>query len=134
MRERVAALLALTVFLGSQLAGALHTATERHAVCPEHGEIIHLSDDDGNTLALAERSHQSEHGGPEARPSAPLPSEDDHDHCDLCPTSRERGALSSPVAHSVTSAELAVDSQVITWRDPSASDLYILAPKNSPPA
>lgn len=123
-----AALLAL-VFVASQLAGYLHAATEHHARCPEHGELIHVD-------APAEAA---------SRPAVATPAEDDHalrtaaaddhehDHCYLCPVSRERlgtvpdtGALAAVLPAEIGHATPAAVA-------PTGRPRYIIAPKTSPP-
>jgi hypothetical protein len=140
-----AALLAL-VFVAGQLGSHLHAVSERHARCPEHGELIHV---DALPLAAAtgpmattaagrdtatDTASDTALGGADAlRRDASAADGHEHDHCYLCPVSRERlgtvptvgavaAAMPAVVAHSLP----AVVAQ-------SGRPRYVIAPKTSPP-
>lgn len=121
------ALLAL-VFVASQLGSYLHAATEHHARCPEHGELIHVEATAGTGIAAATADAPE---GAALRSAAD--EEHEHDHCYLCPVSRER-----PGTVSHTGAIAAMTPAVIEHALPAAAShtgrpRYVIAPKTSPP-
>jgi hypothetical protein len=130
-RTRGLAALVVMAFLGNSLAGYIHKAVERHARCPEHGEIIHVRGELAQTPADTAAAASP---GSHARPVAPDENSHEHEHCYLCPSTRER--LSTVSVASVvfdtgpTLARLAVPTQA----EPARADIYIVAPKTSPPA
>jgi hypothetical protein len=124
-----AALVAL-VFVASQLGSYLHAATEHHARCPEHGELIHVDAPAGATVAV-EAADASAAEGAALRSAGDEGHE--HDHCYLCPVSRERlGTISH------ADAIAAATPVVIAHALPAAAmhvgqPRYVIAPKTSPP-
>lgn len=138
-----AALLAL-VFVASQLGSHLHAVVERHARCPEHGELIHvdalpLAARTGPVAAMGEAHGTAPHAAADTAPGhalrndAPEADGHEHDHCYLCPVSRERlgtvpneGALAAAVPAVVAHSLPAVAAQ-------SGRPRYVIAPKTSPP-
>ena len=136
-----AALLAL-VFVAGQLGSQLHAVSERHARCPEHGELVHvdalpLAAATGPIAATAATGGlASDNASGEAdalRRDASAAEGHEHDHCYLCPVSRERlGTV--PSAGAITAAMPAVVAHslpaVLTQ---SGRPRYVIAPKTSPP-
>lgn len=122
--RRHGAALLVTAFLGGQLIGLVHQSTERHAVCPEHGELIHDRAVAGPAAAR----------GSEAR-GLPESPRHEHDPCELAVASRER-------VHRPPAAPLCLTPDLPrrqpappSAREGSASlALYRTAPKTSPPA
>lgn len=127
-----AAALAALCLLGPIL-DYTHMLVVRHATCPEHGELIHV--DEAGTSAGGH--------GDEVRPGSPtvaLQSSQDaeshqHDHCVVVLCRKVQAPLGS-VAGAVLAPPLAASLQSIDQdavaRSPIA--IYLLAPKNSPPA
>jgi hypothetical protein len=123
-----AALVAL-VFVASQLGSYLHAATEHHARCPEHGELIHVDAAGGDVVEIGDAADATE--GAALRSAAT--GDHEHDHCYLCPVSRER-----PGTLSHAGAIAAVTPAVIEHALPAAAahvgqPRYLIAPKTSPP-
>jgi hypothetical protein len=142
LQQGQAALLAL-VFVAGQLASHLHAVSERHARCPEHGELVHV---DARPLATAtgpmaataatgrDTATDTSHGDADAlRRDASAADGHEHDHCYLCPVSRERlgtvpnaGAIAAAMPAVVAHSMPAVVAQ-------SGRPRYVIAPKTSPP-
>ncbi len=133
-----AALLAL-VFVAGQLGSHVHAVSERHVRCPEHGELIHVDAlplAAGPVAATAATSPASGTAPGEAdalRNDASAVDGHEHDHCYLCPVSRERlgtipnaGALAAVMPAVVAHSLPAVVAQ-------SGRPRYVIAPKTSPP-
>lgn len=124
-----AALLAI-VFVVSQIGSYVHAAFEDHARCPEHGELIHV---DELPRTSAGPVATSEH---DALLDASAGANDHaHEHCYLCPVSRDRTAPAAQADHGV-SAEMPA---VVTLAPeavaaPGGRATYTIAPKTSPPA
>jgi hypothetical protein len=125
---RQIALILATTALSVQLAGWAHLASQRHATCAEHGEMIEVAA--GADVAPAVEL---------ARPSGPRiersSSEETHGH-DHCLTALQRGqrtlgstpvttplATLTPVSHQAGHAP--------GWQP---QPLLLMAPKTSPPA
>jgi hypothetical protein len=136
IQQGQAALLAL-VFVAGQLGSYLHAATEHHARCPEHGELVHV-----DALPLAATGPMATPPtGPEAVPDdadalrsgAAAADGHEHDHCYLCPVSRERlGTM--PSADAIAAVMPAVVAHSLpAVVAPSGRPRYIIAPKTSPP-
>lgn len=104
----------------------------RHAACPEHGELIHADGQDAAKLGAHAHSLDAR---PVVAESAP-PTSHDHDHCFVLSERREsaapaaREAALAPAAYAVRAERCA--QAHLTAR--SSLVLYLLAPKNSPPA
>jgi hypothetical protein len=130
---RMAAALVAWLLVASDLLGYAHQAAEVHAVCAEHGELVHADATHGESI-------------PELRDIAPdaevadapgVPHDDEHgvaDHCRAC------AAAHDPVTVAVTerAPELAVRMASPVVTAPVTSDvprpaLYRAAPKTSPP-
>lgn len=122
-----AALLVL-VFVASQVGSYVHAAFENHARCPEHGELIHVDElprTAAEVVAAGDNDALLDASG----------DEDDHahEHCYLCPASRDRAA-SSQVAHGIAASMPAVAIHAPdTAAAPGGLATYVIAPKTSPP-
>lgn len=132
-RARGLAAVLVVAFVGSNLGTYLHEATERHARCPEHGEVIHVAGEATTPWAPDDTTGQ-ESTDPSARTPAPDALGHDHDHCYLCPTTRERAVVLAPQPVAVATATTAVRSTIPDHAAIASSDVYALAPKTSPPA
>lgn len=130
--RRVVVFVLLAAFGCLQVASLFHAATERHAVCPEHGELVHVSTDSG-VLALAGAGDTS----PETRAHAGTPTDQgahDHDHCYLCPSSRVQASLPSAETLAAAAPEAHATHGIVATDTPIAAQRYLVAPKQSPPA
>ncbi len=118
----MSALLAL-VFVGSQLAQLAHLVVVPHAVCPEHGHVVHGSEagaespSDGLSLGAAQVEH-------------------DHDTCLLQAVPRQTGLVSGAAAGSPppTPAAATPEPLIPVLATRATEGLYRLAPKQGPPA
>jgi hypothetical protein len=123
---RQAALILATTALSVQLAGWAHLASQRHATCAEHGEMIEVGGD-AQAVELA-------------RPSGPrieLASSEEahgHDHCLTALQRHQRSVTSAPSGAAFGSVAdlshptIAVDDAYVP------QPLLLIAPKTSPPA
>lgn len=128
LRTQVVAALVVLAFVAGNLASSVHAATERHGRCPEHGEVIHF----GEETPRADVA-RTESPGPVAVDAAGDASPHEHEHCYLCPTARERAGLAAAtVATCTVPAELPLPRHALAVA-PAIADLYIIAPKTSPP-
>ena len=124
---RSVAALILVAFVGGSLAGYFHQAVERHARCPEHGEAIHVTAEPAATAQIAAAA-----GASWQRPGTE-PGTHEHEHCYLCPSSRERSGSAAVQAWSPV-ALLSFPSRVeVAHSEAIFSEIYVLAPKTSPP-
>jgi hypothetical protein len=130
-RTRGLAALVIMAFLGNSLAGYIHKAVERHARCPEHGEIIHVRGELAQTPAATAATATP---GSHARPAAPDESSHEHEHCYLCPSTRERLSTASVASALFDTVPTLPWMAARTGAEPARSNLYIVAPKTSPPA
>jgi hypothetical protein len=138
-RLRSATALAVAALLVvANLVAHWHQATVVHARCAEHGEVVHAADglDDGADHATAAiASDQAPVAIAILHSRAAGSAGDDHEHCDLCPLTREPLRLGAAVAVAAP-APLAVAAA----RAPSAQaavrtiDRVRFAPKTSPPS
>lgn len=122
-RRAVLALSGVALFLGGQLGTFAHLAFEEHAVCPEHGEVVHAGH--------AEPATHEVDG-----PSLFGEGEHEHDECLIAIAPR------TPAAATAAHAELPEPPALI--EAPAAlaaahqhrpfSRRYLQAPKQSPPA
>jgi len=111
------------LFLGAQLGTSFHLAFEPHAVCPEHGEIVH-----GDAHAVAPDLDDGV-GLSAAEPHA-------HDECIVVLAPREVGqadlvAELDPPQTQAVDAPRAIPPGPAS---PRATPRYAFAPKQSPPA
>lgn len=128
--SRRTAFAALVLFFVGSIASSLHMALVRHAVCAEHGEVVHLAPADATPVCGA--SAQA-HPGSVWSP-APSASEDGHDHCTIAAQTRVRGMAWTPYRAAPQSEPevVARDCAPGPARVPGFSRLF-LAPKHSPP-
>jgi hypothetical protein len=145
LQQGQAALLVLAFVVG-QVGSFVHAAFERHAVCAEHGEIVHVPHDlpeHGHvapgvpglrgTLGLAAERAQAPRDLDALRDGSTAGEEHAHEHCYLCPVSREPlapGPSGDAIAAVMPAAvPLSLPAVVATSDRPR----YIIAPKTSPP-
>lgn len=146
LQQGQAALLVLAFVVG-QVGSFVHAAFERHTVCSEHGEIVHVPHgtpehgrvapstvetiDTGGTGGLA--NAQAPRDLDAVRDGSAAGDEHAHEHCYLCPASRE-SLTPGPSGDAVAAVMPAVVPfslpAVVTTSDRAR---YIIAPKTSPP-
>ena len=116
----------ICVFVSSTLLDQFHYAVVPHEVCAEHGELVHGDHHEAQGLAEV-------HSG--ASSWSALPSDEEHAHalCAVCVSDE----LTHVTAHTGSRLDLhgpsiqpdpLSDGWQRVWRD-----LYLLAPKTSPP-
>jgi hypothetical protein len=136
MRARIlqgqAALLAL-VFVASQLGSHLHAATEHHARCPEHGELVHVEMDAPLAAAAAAKTDGAASPEGAALRNGAAAEGHEHEHCYLCPVSRERLGTIPNTDTIAAAAPVAVASPQPAVVAHGGQPRYVLAPKTSPP-
>lgn len=127
--RRIAASVAALLLLSSPLSEALHTVLVPHAICAEHGEVIHLQGARAGTRdpSATDQNPRFDTNG--------VAAESGHEHCPVVAASSRRAAarpntesLLLPAAASSDVARL----KVATHPD-SSLELVLLAPKTSPP-
>lgn len=116
----------LLQLLGAELWPALHHALFKHAVCAEHGELVHVAAHDDDGAAAPSGATEILAAGAD---------EDAHDHCRLPPGTQQ------PAAEPDAAALLGIASPPcgagVLSRDenlPNSIPLLALAPKQSPPS
>lgn len=117
--SRLGAAAALVALALSALAGLVHEDDEQHAICPQHGELVHVR---APELAPTDDDRLQ----PEGRP----PSE--HEHCALswAPSSGELAAQRAAVHPTIGPSALAAP----TLHEHRVARPLRYAPKSSPPA
>lgn len=124
---------AALVCLFGHTSALLHTVFVEHARCPEHGESMHVGA--GDRVAIVHVHVDASHSdGPAVRNAAAAAQEHGHEHClGVCD---RRGATVPPKTGTVVSAPLACDAHAAPHAllRAAARPLFLLAPKNSPPA
>lgn len=133
-RTRGLAVLVMMAFLGSSLASYIHKAVERHARCPEHGEIIHVRGELAQAPESSPTSPASPSPGSHAQPASPEDSGHEHEHCYLCPNSHQRLGMVAADSTLGNTQPMLPRTATGVVAAPIHSDIYILAPKTSPPA
>lgn len=140
-RRLLAAATLLVAFL-AVLGGPLHMLVVRHAVCPEHGELLHVAADAPPPLSCglpshgsaAERSRAGRGSEGPGYTGAPGGAEVEHTTCDVALLGRESFVPSAPSAGEVSAAPSVVaalgDQTLVHVSFPR----FLLAPKQSPPA
>lgn len=116
--------------LGGQLLGTAHLLLMPHAVCAEHGELIHLHDG----VAAEDAAH---HESPvTTQLSVPEAAEADaHEHCLASALRRDQLALyEAPSTLILVSASQAVARVERSVHAPKSVAILLLAPKSSPPS
>jgi hypothetical protein len=120
---------AVLLFCG-QLSSWVHLALVPHAICAEHGELIHVVQAPAFDGTPAPKAGESS-----LVASAPVEVEHAHDHCQFGPHHRAP-AMTAP------RAPVVAENRVVPPRPPilgasapavRAISLYLLAPKTSPP-
>lgn len=120
------------LLVASQLAGLLHLAAGRHAVCPEHGELVHVDEHGPGEIDLAPSETESPAWSGAQGPAAP----DEHDHCTVAVSRAEPVICAVPWAVAMPAPVVAP----ATVRPPSTRPrgpgiaTWLIAPKQSPPA
>jgi len=124
---RTGASVLLGLFLATQVGAFWHHATERHAICAEHGDVVELG-----------------HGGEDGRPGVPVgrspmlgsasDGDSEHAHCELLAHRRDEHALVAAVP-TVAITPAAGHQKLSLIAEPAQGSLAILrfAPKSSPP-
>jgi hypothetical protein len=121
------AALAALLLVGSSLGQAAHLAVVEHAICAEHGDLLHAADSHAATAGPAD--HDDEGGSTPEQGG-------DHEHCQLL--ARNQGEQALPVA-SADGALLPFAVPALVELAPSvararpAQAPLSLAPKTSPP-
>lgn len=142
MRSRVSASFrALSVSVAcflvlSQISSFLHFFVVQHTVCPEHGELVHAAPGDLVAATSPDPLPQSRDNAVDtAKSSRSSDANHGHDHCMVCAQRREHATLarSPAVVPPSLGAKLAV-ARDRGARILSSVPLYLIAPKNSPPA
>jgi hypothetical protein len=123
---RVLAALAALLLVGSSLGQAAHLAVVQHAICAEHGDLLHAAD--GHAAPTAHAEHDDENGS--------MPEEGgDHEHCQVLARNQAEQALPAVPAVSgllpVAGPALLELATVVEAR-PARVPLSV-APKTSPP-
>ena len=143
------AFLALLCLTG-QLSTSAHLLLVRHATCPEHGELIDTTGRgpsgpsipaSGKTQTDAAASGTATGGAAPAWPGATavaaapaLPPGHGHDHCAFLSHQRQELALHAQ-QRVVDAPALPPPARIAAATRPAfATALFLLAPKNSPPA
>ncbi len=137
LQQGQAALLVLAFVVG-QVGSFVHAAFERHTVCSEHGEIVHVPHgmpEHGHvapgTVEVADA--QAPRDLDAVRDGSAAGDEHAHEHCYLCPASRESltpGPSGDAVAAVMPAAVRFSLPAVVATSDRAR---YIIAPKTSPP-
>lgn len=132
---RCVAVFVAALCLFSQLSHVAHMILVRHATCAEHGELIHV--DEGRSVAAEHQGFVHDEATSSYSVTATTPAEaQSHDH-DPCYVLSQRESASLPPADAVVPTGARMPSMLLgegSLQAPSASALYWLAPKNSPPA
>lgn len=124
LRRTCPAALAVVLLVGGQLAALAHNASTRHVECAEHGEVLEAA-------RLADELHACDQDhliGVEGGQGA------DHDDCSIARALQQSAALPHVAAAPQLVPALAPPDAVIPVEVAIASELYLIAPKTSPPA
>lgn len=122
--------LVLALFVVGSLAGSLHMALVRHAVCAEHGELVEVAPSSaGGTCDNAKHIRH-----PASWTAAPGAIDGEHEHCQIATQARERVVAWTPIRVVARTEPTVVPRVCATCpaRLPAVSPLF-LAPKHSPP-
>jgi hypothetical protein len=117
--------------LVGSLGDSIHRAQVMHAVCADHGDIVHVAVPIAEAAPASEapRSSGPEYRGVESSAAA------HHDACSFAAFARDGGlpSLHAPRAIAVTAAPTVPAARPET---PRVADFprFLLAPKHSPPA
>ena len=125
-RRRIQALLALGLFLVGGFWGFLHEVAVRHAICPEHGEVV--------DVAGASSAHEHGADGPSFAPAPDDGEERTHEHCPAVTFVRECSLQPQPVLGvrklPPPCTPLPPRPAGTSWE---SSARFLLAPNHSPP-
>lgn len=124
-----AALLLAALLLGAQALDFGHRLAQAHEICAEHGELVHV--DTSSLQADAARC------GDGASQPAAAPREDSaasHEHCGLAALGQP--SLPTPIPAAAVSLPLEASRELppVASERTSGIPLFLLAPKQSPPA
>jgi hypothetical protein len=123
---RLLALSLLLVAGAGQTLPGLHHLLVRHAVCAEHGELVHAAE-------LAEASSEAGSESDAARPSHDEP-EHEHEHCSMPGLSADPALVSAgPAAERQPLGALPASLPAASERAHSSLALLAFAPKLAPP-
>jgi hypothetical protein len=143
LQQGQAALLVLAFIVG-QVGSFVHAAFERHTVCSEHGEIVHVPGQgpqpgpahdqaELGTIGLADEHAEAPRDLDAVRDGSAAGDEHAHEHCYLCPASREP-LTPSPSGDAIAVVmPAAVSFSLPAVVATSGRARYIIAPKTSPP-
>lgn len=118
----VAALAALLIGSEHSLA-SLHQALTAHAVCAEHGELVHADSAHGEALSRA--------AVPAVEPGASAEAE--HHHCGTVPAAPLRAPAATAATVHVSTPYVAIEPARAPKTFVPAPDVLGFAPKLSPP-
>jgi hypothetical protein len=122
----VAMSLAAAVALGPSAKYA-HFARVEHAVCAEHGELVHVE-------STGTRVHAGHTAAPHVDPAPNAEGgEHEHRHCGLATQERPHGARAADCAHAGDPAADEDATRSVVRDAVPRRALYRLAPKTSPP-
>jgi hypothetical protein len=129
-RRGFAALLAALCVLGPILAQA-HLVLVQHARCAEHGELLHLGATAPSESAV---SSDSATGSGVSAPRTDPSESHEHDHCVIASGRKTQAPAGSTAPLLSLSPPVRTVSPNVAGQLAPLLPLYILAPKNSPPA
>ncbi len=122
-RRAFLALSSAALFLGAQFGTYAHLAFEAHAICPEHGEVVH--------------AEHAETAAPDFEgPSLLAEGEHEHDEC-LIAIAPRTPALANAAQAEVQPPKPSIERPtliVASGEHQAFARLYLQAPKQSPPA
>jgi hypothetical protein len=130
-RRHLAAALVLCASTG-QLGNLAHLAVVRHAVCLEHGELVHADDERIRPSGHARDKRESANAS--LQPRSDSSAAHGHDHCGATAHQREFALPRAPCCEGVAlPAASGVDSIVERPAQNASWAIFRLAPKASPP-
>lgn len=113
----------------SLTSGIVHRAVVEHAVCAEHGDVVHVTAN--QSLAHAARAATPTPATPGITASSPAARHGHDEHCDDVLLERSRTLTTARVEHPRPPPATRDRSPVVAT--PSLPAPYRLAPKTSPP-
>ncbi len=130
-RHLTIAIASLTLI--AQFSSFAHLLLVRHVICPEHGELIDLDEQDGSAPSRAV-AKVAPPGNTAIQAMPETPAEQGHNHCPLAFHRREGNILSPCSVAAVNNLPQSVSSyRVEDTPRPALVALFRVAPKNSPP-
>ncbi len=120
-------MLCVAALLASDLLRGAHLLAVHHAVCPEHGELIHAHEGAGAAPRPTADGAQIASSGAASH---------HHDHCDLAAPGSRAGlaTFSPPLLSAIEGSVTAVLGLAERVRAPAGRAVVEYAPKQSPPA